>query len=277
MDATTGFSWTDWHLHPSIVIGIVALAVAYMLGVGPLRRRYNWAQRAEPTKVTLFALGLLVLVLALQSPLHDLGDEFLFSAHMAQHMLLILVVAPLLLGGTPGWLLRPLLRRRGVFPAARFLTRPLIAIATFNATLLLWHLPTAYEAALDLRGVHILEHVLFLGTAVLMWWPILSPIPELPRLNPPLQMLYLFVQSMVPAVLGAFITFSGSILYPTYAAAPRVFEMTAIVDQRLGGLIMKLPGTLVLWGAVTVVFFRWAGDEQLHTEESQGEREGLSR
>ena len=279
MDPTATFSWTDWHLHPSILVGIAAWAAAYVLGVGPLRRRYGWAAEPEPRKGLLFGLGILVLFLALQSPLHDLGDEFLFSAHMTQHMLLTLVAAPLLLWGTPGWLLQPLLRRPGVFPTARFLTRPLIAIATFNATLLLWHLPPAYEAALDLRGVHILEHLLFLGTALLMWWPILSPVPELPRLNPPLQMLYLFVQSMLPAVLGAFITFSGSLLYPTYAAAPRVFDMTAIVDQQLGGLIMKVPGTLLLWGVVTVVFFRWAGEEQRRTEEAEaeGENEGLSK
>lgn len=105
--------------------------------------------------------------------------------------------------------------------------------------------------------------------AMLMWWPVLSPAPELPRLSPPAQMMYLFVQSLVPAVLGAFITFSTEILYPAYAAAPRIWGISPVTDQQMGGLIMKVLGTLVLWGVVTVVFFKWAGQEQSQSEESE--------
>ena len=102
---------------------------------------------------------------------------------------------------------------------------------------------------------------------MLMWWPVLSPVPELPRLSPPAQMLYLFVQSLMPAVLGAFLIFADSVLYETYALAPRVWEISPHTDQQVGGLIMKVPGTLVLWGVVTVIFFQWAGQEQPESRE----------
>ena len=268
---TATFSWTDWHIHPSIALGVLLLAGAYLAGAGPLRQRYGWAERPDLRRGLTFGLGLLLLFLALQSPLHDLGDEYLFSAHMTQHMLLILVVAPLFLLGTPGWLLRPMLRHRPVIAAARYLTRPVTAIVLFNLTLLLWHLPGPYESALEFRGVHVVEHLLFLGTSLLMWWPVLSPVGELPRLFPPAQMLYLFVQSLLPAVLGAFITFTTDQLYPFYAEAPRVYNISPLTDQQLGGLIMKIPGTLVFWGAITVIFFSWANREQA-AEDAEKER-----
>lgn len=272
MEASAAFSWAHWHVHPSIALGVLFLAGAYLLSVGPLRQRYGWADRPDVRRGLFFGLGLLVLLFALQSPLHDLGDVYLFSAHMVQHMLLVLAVAPLLLLGTPDWLLRPLLRPRPIMKLAQVLTRPLVALALFNTTLLLWHMPAAYELALQDRGVHILQHLLFLGTAMVMWWPLLNPLPELHRLSPPGQMLYLFLQSMLPAVLGAFIIFSNDVLYPTYAAAPRVYGISPLTDQQMGGLLMKVPGTLVLWGVLTVIFFKWAGQEQRREEETETRR-----
>ena len=105
---------------------------AYLLGVGPLRRHFGWAQRVGAGQVTLFLIGVLVIVIALLSPLHDLGDSYLFSAHMVQHLLLTLVAPPLLLMGTPPWLIRPLLTGPRVLRAARFLTLPVVAFVLFN-------------------------------------------------------------------------------------------------------------------------------------------------
>jgi putative membrane protein len=273
---TATFSWSHWHIHPSITLGVLLLAGGYLAGVGPLRQRYGWAERQDLRRGLVFGLGLLLLFLALQSPLHDLGDDYLFSAHMSQHMVLILAVAPLLLLGTPGWLLRPLLRRRPVIAVMRWATRPVTAIILFNLTLLLWHLPGPYESALELRGIHVVEHMLFLGTALLLWWPVLSPSEELPRLGPPGQMLYLFVQSLLPAVLGAFITFTTDQLYDFYAEAPRVYGISPVTDQQLGGLIMKIPGSLVFWGTITVIFFSWAAREEAAeaAEKEQSEARG---
>ena len=261
------FSWTEWHGHPSVVAGLLALTGGYLLGVGPFRRRCGWAQRVEPGQVTLFLLGVLVIFIALLSPLHELGDNYLFSAHMVQHLLLMLVAPPLLLLGTPGWLLRPLLRYPYVLRTARFMTRPVIAFVLFAAVLALWHMPALYELALRERNIHVLEHLMFIIAGVILWWPILSPMPEVPRTPYLGQIVYLFLQPTVPAVVGAVITFSDSVLYKWYADAPRVWDISAHSDQQVAGLIMWLPGGLVFMLTLISVFLVWA-----HQEESSAQR-----
>ena len=256
------FSWAAWHGHPSVVIGTLALAGAYLLGVGPLRRRFGWAERVNPGQVAIFLSGVLVIFIALLSPLHELGDEYLFSAHMVQHLLLTLVAAPLLLLGTPGWLLRPLLRSPRVLGAARFVTLPVVAFILFNVVFAFWHVPALYDLALRDRGIHILEHLMFIVAAVIMWWPILSPLPELPRAPNIVQMVYLFVQPTVPAIVGAMITFSDRILYTWYAEAPRVWGISGHTDQQVAGLIMWVPGGVAFLLTLIVVFLVWASEEE---------------
>ena len=177
--------------------------------------------------MTIFLVGILILFIALLSPIHELGDNYLFSAHMVQHLLLISVVCPLLLLGTPAWLLRPMLRHPRVMGAARTLTRPVVAFVLFNLVFAFWHLPVLYDLALRQQGIHILEHIMFLGAGLIMWWPILSPLPELPRSPYVVQMLYLFLQPTVPSILGAIITFSDGTLYAWYAEAPRIWGISA--------------------------------------------------
>ena len=273
-EASVTFSWTDWHWHPEVLIGLVLLEDVYLLGVGPLRRHYHWAEGVDVRQVATFSLGVLVLFLALQSPLHDLSDEYLFSAHMVQHLLMMMLAAPLLLLGTPGWLLRPLLGLTPVARAARLLTFPLVVFAAFNAVLLGWHLPEAYDLTLRNHSVHILEHLMFLAVGVLAWWPIMSPLPQLPRLVPPVQMLYLFAQSVPMGILGAVITFAPDVLYPWYEAAPRVWDISPIVDQQIGGVIMKTAGSLVFLLALSIVFFTWVSREE--AEERRGREVGTS-
>ncbi|HEV8305757.1 MAG TPA: cytochrome c oxidase assembly protein [Gemmatimonadales bacterium] len=242
-------NWNRWDLHPSVVIGLVLLGglYAYLGGFRTARRH-----------VASFLGALLVLFGALNGPLHNLSDTYLFSAHMAQHLVLTLLFPPLLLYGTPAWVVRPILKPGWVTAAARALTRPVPAAALFTAPIVLWHIPRFYEAALRHHNLHILQHLVFLATAVLMWWPILSPVPELPRLPYPGQMLYLFLLGIPMSVTGALITLSDGVLYPFYAAAPRVWDLSPVADQQIGGLLMWVPGGLVLWGAMTVVWFRWA-------------------
>ncbi|HJS43846.1 MAG TPA: cytochrome c oxidase assembly protein, partial [Gemmatimonadales bacterium] len=172
--------WFEWNVHPSVVAGITLLGGLYVFLGG---------HRSAGRHVASFAAALLVLFLALNGPLHNLSDTYLFSAHMAQHLLLTLVFPPLLLYGTPGAVVRPLLRPRWVMALARVVTRPLVAAAVFTAPIVLWHVPAFYEAALRDHNLHIVQHLVFLTTAVIMWWPVLSPVPELPRLPHLLQML----------------------------------------------------------------------------------------
>ena len=263
-DQTAEFSWLAWHGHPSVIAGLLVLTGGYLLGVGPLRWRFGWADRVSPGQVATFLIGVLVIFVAVLSPLHDLGDNYLLSAHMLQHLLLTLVAPPLLLLGTPPWLLRPLLLRSPrVMGVARFLTLPVVAFILFNVVFAFWHVPGLYDLALRERGIHILEHLMFIAAGVLMWWPILSPLPELPRASYPLQMLYLFVQPTVPSILGAIITFSDKILYSWYAVAPRVWEISAHTDQQVGGVIMWVPAGLAFLFTLIVVFLIWASQEEL--------------
>jgi putative membrane protein len=241
--------WNQWDLHPTVVIGLVLLGGLYV---------YLGGLRTARRQVAAFVAALLVLFLALNGPLHNLSDSYLFSAHMAQHLVLTLLFPPLLLYGTPAGVVRPILKPAWVTALGRALTRPVLAAALFTAPIVLWHIPRFYEAALRHHDLHILQHLVFLATAVLMWWPILSPVPELPRLPYPGQMLYLFLLGIPMSVTGALITLSDDVLYPFYAAAPRVWDLPALADQQIGGLLMWVPGGLVLWGAMTVVWFRWA-------------------
>jgi putative membrane protein len=243
-----------WDLHPSVVIGLVLLGGLFVF-LGGLR--------SDRRRVVAFAAALVVIFVSLNGPLHDLSDNYLFSAHMGQHLLLTLLFPPLLLYGTPAWVVRPILAPRWVTAVARVVTRPVIAAATFTAPIVLWHVPMFYEAALRHHDLHIVQHLVFLGTAVVMWWPVLSPVPELPRIPYPGQMLYLFLLGLPMSITGALITLSDSVLYPFYAAAPRVWtDVDALADQQIGGLLMWVVGGLALWGAMTVVWFRWSVRER---------------
>lgn len=224
-------------------------------------------------RVVSFMAGVVLLFLALDGPLHDLSDDYLFSAHMIQHMVLMMAVPPLWLLGLPPWLLDGVLRRRTVRAIARFLTAPLIAYGIYNVIFAGWHLPTLYNTALEHHPLHIVQHLMFIGAAVLMWWPVVNPVPELVRMQTPTRILYLFALGIPMSFVSAMITFSEKILYPFYAAAPRIFGLSAMDDQQLGGVIMWVPGMIVFWTAITVIFFRWATREN---REEWRERELLT-
>lgn len=247
-----------FHVHGEVVLGLLLLASAYLLALGPLRQRLDGPDAVARPRVLCFLGGLAVIFFALNGPLHELSDRSLFSAHMVQHLLLTLVVPPLLLAGTPGWLLRPILRGRGVARTGRVLTRPLVAALIFNVVFAAWHLPVLYDWAMREHPLHIVQHLMFLATGLLLWWPVLSPLPELPRLSSPAQMLYLFLVGIPMVLVAALITLSDEVLYSFYGEeGPRQWGLTPLADQRVGGVIMWVPGTLVFMIAITIVFFRW--------------------
>jgi putative membrane protein len=252
-----GESSLYWQPHPDVIVLCVALIAGYWYAVTRLRSKISDAGRVKRSQVALFGVGVLVIYAASSSPLHELSEDYLASAHMMQHMFYTLIAPPLLIAGTPAWLLRAPLRRRSVFRIARFVTLPLVAFAAFNAVTLLTHLPSTVNIALTHHWFHFAVHVSLVVTALLMWWPILSPLQELPRLSYPLQMGYLFVQSLIPSVLAAFMTFSSGVFYEYYATAPRVWGLTPIEDQQFAGFVMKILGSLILWGFIGYAFFKW--------------------
>jgi putative membrane protein len=254
--------WTHWHGHPDALVGLALFEGAYLLGVGPLRERYGLAESVDPRQVATFTLGVLVIFFSLVSPVHALADRYLFSAHMFQHVLLTLVAPPLLILGTPDWLLRPLLRPTTLFIAARLFTHPVMAFTLFNVVFSIWHVPGLYDLSVTNHGIHIAEHLLFMSTAMLMWWPVASTMPELPRLSYPLQMIYFFLLSIAQLIVFAPITFSSAPLYRWYVEAPRVWAVTPLVDQQIGAIIMKIGGGALFITLMIVAFFRWYKREE---------------
>ena len=263
------FSWLDWSGHPSTLIGVLALEAAYIYGAGSMRYRLAGANAVSVRQAASFTLGMFVIYLALNSPIHDLSDRYLFSAHMVQHMLLLWVMPPLVLWGLPDWLLRPAISAPLRLRAARVLVHPLVCLAVFNGILVVWHLPAVYNGALAHHNLHIFQHICFMGAGILMWWPVLSRLPELPRLPYGGQMLYLFLISLLPAIVGGIISFADNVVYDWYTEAPRLWGISPAADQQIGGLIMKTAGLIVFVIALAAVFFAWAGRE----EERQRERE----
>ena len=262
LHAGATLSASRFSVHASTVIGILALAALYAWRAR--LHRDAGGTRLGRAKPTVLALALLTLFLSLNGWLHDLSDSYLFSAHMVQHLLLTLVVAPLLIMATPGWMLRPALRSRAVQAVAGWMTHPFRAFAIFNVVMAAWHLPPLYNLAMAHHNVHIVQHLMFLVAAVLMWWPILSPLPELPRLPYPLQMLYLFLMSIPMSIVAVYIAYADAVLYPAYATAPRVWGISPMQDQLIGGLIMWIPGGLFFFAIISVIFFKWQqheGDE----------------
>ncbi len=251
---------SEWNLNPTIWLGCVALGALYLYTTGAWKgRALAFATRQE--RIFFFS-GLAILFLALASPLDVWGDEYLQSAHMFQHMLLTLVVPPLLILGLPAEVTSPLRSHPALLQIARLLTSPLVAYAVFNLVFLVWHVPALYEAAKANEGIHVVEHLSFLFTASLTWWPIFNSSRELPPLAPGVQILYLFLQGIPSTVLTAIIVFAPGILYPSYIDAPRVFGLSPDMDQQIAGLLMGALGMLLYLAILTYVFFRWQRREE---------------
>ena len=280
-------SLSEFSVHPSTTIGIAIFAAAYIWRAkqGPSAAdrlpvtvtaatadagQLDMAaapQGPTPAQRLAYFSSLALLFLTLNGPLHDLSDFYLFSGHMVQHLILTLVVPPLMIFGTPGWMLRPMLRKPTLFATARKLTSITSCFVLFNVVLAFWHLPPLYNLALANHGIHILQHLMFIAASVLMWWPLLSPLPELPRAAYPAQMLYCFLMVIPMSIISIYIAMADTLLYPAYATAPRILGITPMEDQQYGGLIMWIPGGVFFYAVMTVVFFKWSSRGE-DTEES---------
>lgn len=247
--AITGGTDTE---HIAILGFIVLIGLVYAL----LAR--SWPRAEQRRRVPWFAAGYAIFLAAESPPVHALSESYLLSAHMAQHVLMTLAAPPLLLLGLPPSLLRRALCRRYILGPARLVTRPLVAFIAFNFVHSLWHVPVMYEAALERHWLHGVEHVAFMFSALCMWWPIIGPLEEMPRLSEPALLLYLVGLSSAQVAITGPLVFLDHPAYETYAHAPRITGMSPIDDQRLAGVLMKIPGTILFTALFCVVFIRWA-------------------
>jgi len=253
-----------WHLHLEVLLLVALLVGAYLGALARLGPRGvpPGERPATGRQIGWFTSGVVTLFVATAWPVHDLAERYLLSVHMAQHLLISLVVPPMLLLGLPPWLLRKLVSPAPIRWAVRNLARPFVALVLFNFVIVITHWPVLVDLMLRYHLLHFAGHAALFGSALLMWWPVVNPLPEAAGLSYPGRMLYLFLQSLVPTVPASFLTFGSTPLYRFYAEAPRIWGISALTDQTIAGLVMKLAGGLVLWGVIAFIFFRWYGEEQ---------------
>ena len=262
--ASLGHAALTWTAHPEVWLLIIVLVAGYFGAIRYLAQGRVPADEepATQTQKLFYLSGVVMLWIGADWPLHELSEDFLFSGHMVQHTLFSLVAPPLLLLGMPAWMLRTLLSSLKLERVARVLTKPLIALLLFNFVIVVTHVPTVVDAAVRSEAVHFLVHTVLFLSSVLMWWPVIDPLPETKRLSEPAKMLYLFLQSIVPTVPASFLTSSEGVLYESYAGFPRLWGIDVITDQRIAGLVMKIGGGLLLWLAIAILFFRWSANEE---------------
>ena len=256
------YRWWPWRWEWSVLAGCGLLAVLYLLALTAWRRRLGAdSDRFETGRAAAYLAGLAVVVVSLDGPLHDLSDLYLFSTHMVQHLLLAQVFPPLVLLGLPPWLRRALLSPPAVRRAWGFLAGVPVGFALYTIVFSLWHVPPLYNLMMRDHGFHIFMHLMVMATACLLWWPVVGGDEVERPLSAPAQMLYLFLIGTPMMGVAAIVTFAQTPLYEWYALAPRLWGFSAVDDQRLGGLIMWIPGGLFWWIVMSVVFMRWSARE----------------
>src|SRR5688572_9020350 len=256
--------WNAWNWDPAIILSLILSAWIYAASRQELRRRASFRHSVLGWRAVSFVTGLITLFLALISPLDALSAA-LFSAHMLQHMLLIVIIPPmLLLGVSPGALLLALAspvrtklgrwwhRTRWLRSVWRALAQPLVAWALNILTLWAWHVPRLYQIALGDEALHILEHLCFLGTSLLFWWTITRPGMRLSRGDP--SILALFTMALQGGLLGALIIFSPTPWYAVYALTTQPWGLSPLEDQQFAGAIMWIPVGMIYTMAALILF-----------------------
>ncbi|KAA0235594.1 MAG: cytochrome c oxidase assembly protein [Actinobacteria bacterium] len=253
-----------WRFQPHVeiwvlVAGLVALGFyvtrviqpkAVAVGEPPVSR----AQKAW------FALGVATLWIATDWPMHDIAEEYLYAVHMVQHLLLTFIIAPMFLMACPTWLARLILGEGRVRRVIYWLARPIVAAIIFNAVAAFTHWAPVVNLSADNGFFHYGVHTTMVFSALLMWMPVVGPVPEL-RISLPAQMVYLFFMSVIPTVPAAWLTFAEGTLYNAYDVPQRLWGVSVAEDQQAAGLIMKIGGGLYLWAIITALFFRWSSGQ----------------
>jgi len=250
---------TSWTLEPLQLAPIVLVAVAYAVRARTLARR---GQPVPSWRIALFALGVVLLLVAVASPVAAVAEEELFSFHMVQHLLLGDLAPLCLLAGLTGPLLRPLLALPGVM-RLRVLANPFVALPIWAANLALWHLPALYEASVRNDAVHALQHVAFFTAGIVLWLPVLETLPAPEWFGTGAKLAYIVGVRLVGTVLANVFVWAGEPFYDVYDAGGEYLGLSPDADQSLAGSLMMLEGSLVTVVAIAWLFLRMAQEGEI--------------
>lgn len=245
----------QWHPEVWLLVGFLTGAYVYMVRVIGPKAVAPGQPVVTRTNIVTFVAGMLLLWVSSDWPLHDISEEYLYSAHMVQHMSLSYFVPPLALMATPTWLARVLLRDGGLYRTVKWFSHPVVAGVIFNASVMIIHIPVLVNESVQNGPLHYLLHVMVVTAALLMWMPICGPVPEF-RIGVGGAMIYLFLQSVVPTIPAAWLTFAEGVVYQAYDTPVRLWGISAVEDQQWAGAVMKTGGGLFLWGIIIYLFFK---------------------
>jgi putative membrane protein len=245
----------QWHPEVWLLVAFLAGAYIYMVRVIGPRAVPVGAPVLSRMNMISFPLAMLMLWVASDWPMHDIGEEYLYSAHMIQHMMLSYFLPPLALMATPTWLARILLGDGAIHRIVGFLSKPVVAGVLFNGVVMIIHIPLLVNASLENGALHYSLHVLVVSSSLLMWMPVCGPVREF-RMGVAGAMIYLFLQSVVPTIPAAWLTFADGVVYDAYDKPLRLWGISAVEDQQLAGAVMKVAGGFFLWSVVIYLFFK---------------------
>ncbi|WP_078547364.1 cytochrome c oxidase assembly factor CtaG [Litchfieldia alkalitelluris] len=270
---------------PYFFLVIVLITIAYFLLIGPIRKRYQLGEKATAKQISFFSSAMLLVYVCKGSPV-DLLGHLMFSAHMTQMAVLYLVVPPLLILGMPAWMLRAVVNNRYIKPVFKFLTLPLFALIAFNGVFSFYHIPLIFDVVKTSMLLHSLTTTILFIASIMMWWPLINPLPEWQTLNGLKRVGYIFADGILLTPACALIIFANTPLYATYTdptawatalelcvppamlatidlTGPQMFNSLPLVeDQQLGGVIMKIIQEIVYGTILGVIFFQWVRKER---------------
>jgi putative membrane protein len=254
--ATFADPWR-FEANPEVYLLVVFLIGAYVYAIRVIGPRAVAVGETVMTRTNLWCFGgaMALLFAASTWPIHQIAEDYLYSAHMLQHMMLSYFMPPLVLLATPTWLLRLLVGTGRTWRVVQFMTKPVVAAVVFNVMVMVTHIPPVVDASVQNAPLHYALHLALVLTAVLMWMPVVGPFHEL-RISDAAKPIYLFLQSVVPTVPAGWLTFAEGVVYKHYNQPVRVWSISPTDDQQLAGAIMKIGGSVFLWTLVVFYFFK---------------------
>ncbi len=243
--------------HPEIWLLIVFFIVAYTYAVRVIGPQAGVPKDQILSRKNLMAFigGIGLVWFSTDWPMHDISEEYLYSVHMFQHMVLAYFVPPLVLLAIPEWLFRAVIGEGKAYRFVRFLSKPIIAGLLFNVVVMVTHIPGLVNRSAESSPLHYAMHILVVTTALCMWSPICSPAKEF-HIGYAGKTIYLFLMSVVPTVPAAWLTFAEDSVYKHYDIPIRVWGLSVETDQQLAGAVMKTGGSIFLWAIVIFIFFK---------------------